>query len=174
MLEEFPYIKKEDFSSYYISTKNRPNIDALLFAADVPLPGEEQETPDDINETNNVRDPVAIPLCRPVVDEEDTEINHGMVREENMIEGARIEGGYTNVIDRLRQKFIDANIELTGKVMFMDCFDGAEHVKTKKKNVSLISFNTVMTCKSAIKAGKSRSTSFGILTVQTKGDGDRR
>ena len=45
-----------------------------------------------------------------------------------MIEGARIEGGYTNVIDRLRQQIIDANIELTGKVMIMDCFDGSEHV----------------------------------------------
>ena len=46
----------------------------------------------------------------------------------------------------------------------MDCFDGAEHVKTKKKNISFISFSTVMTCKSTIESGQSTSTSFGILT----------
>lgn len=87
-----------------------------------------------------------------------------MVREDNMIEGVWIEGSNTNVIDRLRQNFIDVNIELTGKLMVMDCFVGVEHVKTKKKKLSLISFKTVMTCKSVIKAGKSTSTSFGILT----------
>ena len=52
---------------------------------------------------------MVIPLLQTVVDEVDAAINQGMVREDNMIEGARIEGGYTNVIDLLRQKFSDAN-----------------------------------------------------------------
>ena len=134
----------------------------MLFASDAPLL-EVDEILEDINTTDEAVGPVAIPLILPVVDEVDAEINQGMVRENNMIEGARILGGYTIEIDLLRQQFIDANIELTGKVMVVDFFDGAGHVKTKK-NVSLISFNTVMTCKSAIKAGKPTSTSFGILT----------
>ena len=77
-------------------------------------------------------DPQVVSLCRPVLDKDDAAIKEG-IHDDNKIEGAKIEGKYSDVIDKLKQKFIDKGIPLTGEMMVMDCFDGAEHVKTKRK-----------------------------------------
>ena len=85
-------------------------------------------------------------------------------REDEKIEGARLVGRYKDVIYKLKKKFADNNIPLTGKMLMIDCFDGAEHIKTSKKKISFISFNTVMTSKSVVESGQTTSSSFGIVT----------
>ena len=91
MLQELPQIKKGDLPSYYIITKNRPNIEVLLFAAEQCLTDNNDTISDDVNVTVEEADPKVVSLCRPVLDKDDAAIIKG-IRDDNKIEGAKIEG----------------------------------------------------------------------------------
>ena len=68
----------------------------------------------------------------------------------------------------------DTDVPLSGNIMMLDSFDGARHVETKKKTVSLISFSSQLCGQSTIDKTISTSSSFNILTwQQTKCDESR-
>ena len=68
----------------------------------------------------------------------------------NNIQGARLKGDYSNVIEKLKKKLKDTDVPLSGNIMMLDSFDGARHVETKKKTVSLISFSSQLCGQSTI------------------------
>ena len=94
---------------------------------------------------------------------------------DNQMERARLVGKYEDVIKKLKEK-ASKIVQLTSddKLIAINSFDGAEHIKTKKKKISLISFSTQLTTKKLIEAGCTTSSSSGILTwMQLRSDEKR-
>ena len=87
----------------------------------------------------------------------------------NNIEGAKIDGGYRKYLDLPMKKHTvnGRSIDVSETVFVLDSFDGAEHLKTKNKISSVVSFSSSLTTSSwinnkKITAGNSRH----ILTWQ--------
>ena len=63
-------------------------------------------------------------------------------------------------------KFDRNDQRLLGDVICLDSFDGAEHSRSNKKRVSLISFSSQLFSKTTLAMGSSTSSSFNIFTWQ--------
>ena len=79
-----------------------------------------------------------------------------------IIEGAKVEGNYEKVIMTMAKKHARNDRKLVGDVICLDCFDGAEHTRSNKRRVSLISFSSQLFDKNTIGNGSSTSASFNI------------
>jgi hypothetical protein len=171
ILAEFKSITPDDIPSFHDMTKDRPKVEPLLYE---PLPNLCSAITVDVNETAEGTTNEEIVTPSYVIPDEDDAAKAEGLRDDNKIVGAKLVGSYESVIKLLIQKAKDDNIPLTGDLLVIDSFDGAEHLKTKKKKISFVSFSTQITCKSAIESGRSTSASFGILTwMQIQGDEKR-
>ena len=86
--------------------------------------------------------------------------------EDENIEGAKIVGSYESVLKMMYDKHAMKDHKLVGNVICLDSFDGAEHMRSRKKRVSLISFSSQLFSKDTIKKGCTTSSSGNILTWQ--------
>ena len=78
---------------------------------------------------------------------------------------ARIKGNFTNYIDMMTKKFTNTDIVLGDQRIIIDSYDGAEHSKTTKRKVGIISFNSQLLSTSSISVC-SPASSINILTWQ--------
>ena len=70
MLEEFKSIDPDNLPTYHNLTKTRPKIEALLFEKLETL--DEPQPPQDPNSTTDTSNSTRVPLCLPIVDDEDS------------------------------------------------------------------------------------------------------
>ena len=90
-----------------------------------------------------------------------------LARSKDEVQGARIKGNfedYTKLMIADHEKK-GRNIG-NGKIIVVDSYDGAEHLKTDKKKTSVISFSSKMLSETIICSGNSAGKSFDILTWQ--------
>lgn len=78
---------------------------------------------------------------------------------------ARIEDSYEEYVNMMENKIKNNNVPLDGTRIIIDSFDGAEHKRTTKGRIGIISFNSQMLCKSSI-SKISPAGSTNILTWQ--------
>ena len=87
--------------------------------------------------------------------------------EKDKLDGAVIEGEYEDYVRMLEEKHEGAgrNIDNDSDVFVLDSFDGAEHLRSKKKITSVISFSSSLTSGAWIN-GKdvTAGSSLNILT----------
>ena len=129
---------------------------------------EKKKAPVDLNAT--IDDPNSERLQSTVVedeiDEDTAKYMEGLKVNIVDVEGGKLVGGYEGVVSRLGEKFEANNVPVSGEVMVLDSFDGARHVETKKKTVSIISFSSQICGKCTVNNNISTGSSFNILTWQ--------
>ena len=158
-----------DLPSYYILTKNRPAIVPIQLKLRLFDSSDLCVTPNEVGIVE-ARPEGSEMLNNEVpahLEEEQALIRSSQVKD--TIEGAKIEGGYVKYIELLDAKHQKNNIIVNEKnnVLVIDSIDGAEHLKSKKKVISVISFSTSMFDPTWINTNVlTAGTSLNILTWQ--------
>ena len=149
-----------DLPSYYMMSKGRPKMNPIEIQPLAPF----DDTPvldfDDMQQ-QQVLD---------ANEEFDLEValqQMSELSESGKVVGAVMEGEYEDYIMRLEKKHEDAGriIEDDSDVIVLDLIDGAEHLRSKKKITSVISFSTSLTCGSWI--NKSEVSAGNLLNILT-------
>ena len=78
---------------------------------------------------------------------------------------ARIDGSFEDYVKMMTDKYSNMKIELDNNRIVIDSYDGAEHKKTTKGKVGLVSFNSQLLSPSSI-TKCSPASSLNILTWQ--------
>ena len=182
-----------DLPSYYKITKNRPKILPLDICKMAPIENhgsvdspskQEQESsyllPTVITEDSTVENTAQILLTSTKLEEfnpsknmcesEELEIVLRLASEStsDSIEGAKIEGGYENHMKLLMEAHRLKGREIkNNEVIVLDSIDGAEHLRSKNRITSVISFSsTIFTSKWLNEGHVSAGSSQNMLTWQ--------
>ena len=170
-MNKFKEIDQSNFPTLHLLTKSRPKMKQLEFQKE-KIGSEEDATGEELD-ANATPLPVNPPVANPnqveasnrYTDEDAAAVAESHKHEEDKVIGTKIDGTYEQMIGHIDNKAKRTKkYELTGKRMYIDSFDGAEHIKTKKEKVSFVSFSTQGTSHASINNGYSTSSSFGILT----------
>ena len=139
--------------SYYMMTKDRPNVtDLILNLKDYFL----YETSSEYPELTE--------------DQELDIVQHSVAQKDSdTIRGAVLEGTYSDHIALIEDKHKKERRTISNEsnVFVIDSIDGAEHLRSKSKVSSVISFSSSLTCPSWLQSGEvSAGSSKHILTWQ--------
>ena len=159
--------------SKYILNKNRPDIEGLQVNIMSPVDKTENEGMDLIAEIEY--DDVYHPDTDPIqvkTNEDETELQVALRRcstEQVTMDATIISGKYNKWIELLEEKHKKSGriLKPDEKVIVLDSIDGAEHLRSRKKITSVISFSTsILTAKWLNKKEVSAGSSLNILTWQ--------
>ena len=150
-----------DLPSYYMISKDRPKMIPIEIQPLAPF----DDTPvldfDDMQQqVLDVNEDFDIEVALQQISE---------LSESGKVVGAAMEGEYEDYIKRLEKKHEDGGriIEDDSDVFVLDSIDGAEHLRSKKKITSVISFSSSLTCGTWINNSKvSAGNLLNILTWQ--------
>ena len=165
-------VDRKSIPSFYMVTKDRPNIIDFCIEPKVNVEEEINAIGITIDSTVELLEEKILPLrsvksmCRKNLSIEEGEKVLMVLDKEKNIEGARIKGQYDDWINYLVTKHEDHGRKLEGDVIVMDSYDGAEHMTLQKKKAGVVSFSTQAFNAYTIKEGNSVATSHDILTWQ--------
>jgi hypothetical protein len=159
--------------SYYRLTKDNPKIEEVTLQLnhqrhqqmneqvdiDAPVVGGEGG-----QQVSNDNTPVEID-----VNTDDDTLMRLVQSSDDVVKGAKIEGGYSDYYNILQRKHknLGRQIEKDEECFVIDSIDGAEHLKSKKKITSVISFSSFFCAPSWINNDIiSAGSSLNILTWQ--------
>ena len=85
--------------------------------------------------------------------------------EKKVVKASKIAGDYKTYIEILLQKILKIhNKELSGDIIILDSYDGAEHRKAQKQKSIIILFSSQLISEDLINSGLSAGSSHNILT----------
>ena len=120
-----------------------------------------------IDESTN--EATSIPKIDIDLDEEMEFLQTAQVKDGDNIEGGKLKGDYGEYLQIMRNKHAERGTKIADneQTIVIDSFDGAEHLKSKKKVTSLISFSSTMfTPNQMNKKQVTVGSSLNILTWQ--------
>jgi hypothetical protein len=146
---------EDDLPSYYLLTKNRPNV-----------------TPFGLTPSNTYCNDLPVDEFESVLELE-AEMQRQQLEEVNNIEGAvdvlpaaKIDGTYSDYFDHMSKKFERKGHAMSGNIIVLDSYDGAEHSTTPGKRCNVVSYSSQVFNGSTVAAGFSTGQSLNILTWQ--------
>ena len=80
--------------------------------------------------------------------------------------GARIDGSYISYVGMLVEKHVQNEREISGNVIVMDSFDGAEHSNSGNRRTTITSYSSQCFSLNTVEKGESTSQRLNILTWQ--------
>ena len=188
LLTEFKLCPKKLPSYHLLTSRNRPKIVPFI----LPNSNELHNNLHEITENINIED-TSVPDDEPGLQPKEVLSASSFVcnisenlseavqaiwkskRVENQVIGARIAGGFKEHGARMANKDIRKGRTMSGDVLVINSYDGAEHTNTKKGKTGIVSFSSQMCSTSTIKDGSSTAKSMNILTWQQMvGDENRK
>ena len=163
--------------SYYMITKGRPKVLPLAITVMKNIDMiEERENAiiesDDINDTTNYSSTTTNTTPTAILTDGTDDLEEALrqcSQSKDILEGAKLEGDYSKYINLLEDKHKRKGrlIGNNEQVIILDSIDGAEHLKSKKKITSIISFSSAMYAPSWINTRSvTAGSSHNILTWQ--------
>ena len=188
LLIEFKLCPKKLPSYHLLTSRNRPKIVPFILPNSNDLHNNSYEITEniDIEDTSEPDDepglqPKEVLSASSFVSNKPESLSEAVQaiwkskRVENEVIGTRIAGSFKEHVVRMANKHIRKGRALSGDILVINSYDGAEHTNTKKGKTGIVSFSSQMCSTSTIKDGASTTKSMNILTWQQMvGDGNRK
>ena len=188
LLTEFNLCPKKLPSYHLLTSRNQPKIVPFILPNSNELHNNSHEITEniDIEDTSEPDDEPGLQPTevfsvssfvsnKPEILSEAVQAIWKSKRVENEVIGARIAGGFKEHVVRMANKHIRKGRTLSGDILVINSYDGAEHTNTKKGKTGIVSFSSQMCSTSTIKDGASTAKSMNILTWQQMvGDENRK
>ena len=153
-------MKKKDFPSYHMLTKDRSPVEGTILQPSFDLinePSVSEIHEDDFEEQLKV---IEAKYKKDIETNPEADLQ---VLQRDII-CAKFKGTFEDHCTKCIDKFEKKGIELKEDLVIIDSYDGAEHVRNSSGRSNVISYNSQVISKDIIDAGYSPAGSFGILT----------
>ena len=166
MMKEYS-LTSEELPTYYILTKQRPKIEPILLHHHSILSiSNDESILDDIDSVQECSINERSVTTVQQNDEDLALIATGNAKL-NCIEGAKVEGNVTSWLKLMAEKHKRMGRDVSGDIICLDSYDGAEHMRSNKRRINVVSFSSQLFSKSAIVNNKcSTGKSIEIFTWQ--------
>ena len=188
LLTEFNLCPKKLPSYHLLTSRNRPNIVPFIIPNSNELHSNSHEITENID-IEDISEPHDEPGLQPkevlsassFVSNKPESLSEAIQaiwkskRVENEVIGAMIAGGFKEYVVRMANKHIRKGRTLSGDILVINSYDGAEYTNTKKGKTGIVSFSFQICSTSTIKNGASTAKSMNIFTWQQMvGDENRK